>query len=70
MRVGDFTSDELTVQYYSTAALTQALERAGFSGIRIVQPEVIPEGVATYGQEYWQNYLDIPHCILIEATKS
>jgi SAM-dependent methyltransferase len=68
--VGNFTSDELTVQYYSEAALTQALERAGFSGIRFVQPEILPEAVATYGQEHWQNYLTIPHCVVIEATKS
>jgi SAM-dependent methyltransferase len=70
VRVGDFTSEDLTVQYYSEAALRQALERAGFSGIRFVQPEIIPEAVATYGQEHWQNYLNIPHCIVIEATKS
>lgn len=70
VRVGDFTSDELTVQYYSAAALTEALEHAGFSGIRMVQPEVLPEAITTYGQEHWQNYLDRPHCIVIEATKS
>ncbi|HEY0737163.1 MAG TPA: class I SAM-dependent methyltransferase [Herpetosiphonaceae bacterium] len=70
VRVGDFTSDELTVYYYSTAALTQALEQAGLSDIRISQPEIIPEAVATYGAEHWQNYLTMPHCILIEATKA
>lgn len=70
VRVGDFTGDELTLQYYSMATLMEALEGAGFSGMRIVRPEATPELVATFDQGYWQKYLDHPHCILIEATKT
>lgn len=70
VRMGDVVSDSMSLQYYSTAALTEALEHAGFSQIRISKPEFFPGIDDTYGQEHWQKYIDSPHCILIEATKS
>jgi 2-polyprenyl-3-methyl-5-hydroxy-6-metoxy-1,4-benzoquinol methylase len=59
----------ITVYYWSQTALEQALQQAGFVDIRWQNPDVSPAGREQYGADYWQAYLDCPHCVLVTATK-
>jgi toxoflavin synthase len=68
--IGDITSPEFTIYRWSTSTVEAALLAAGFTGIRWIKPEVSPQGIAQYGDEYWQTYLNAPHCMLVECTKA
>jgi SAM-dependent methyltransferase len=67
--VGDTISPEFAIHYWSKATIKAALEAAGFTDVHWVMPSVSEQGVNQYGREYWQSYLDAPHCILLECRK-
>ncbi|HRP77244.1 MAG TPA: class I SAM-dependent methyltransferase [Rhodocyclaceae bacterium] len=56
-------------RYFTREALEWALAGAGFVDIRIHRPEVSPEGLATFGEEYWARFLENPLLVFIEASK-
>lgn len=65
--LGDTWSPPLTVHYWSRAALTSALERAGLADVRWTRPSVNPNVGERDGQ--WKRYLDAPHCLVLAASK-
>lgn len=69
-RIGDTWRPPLTVYYWRQASLTAALERAGLRDIRWHRPTLSPAHRAGGGAEHWQDYIDQPHCMLIEAVKA
>ncbi|MFF8960629.1 class I SAM-dependent methyltransferase [Streptomyces sp. NPDC014894] len=54
--------------YWSREAQEEALRRAGFTGISWIRPTVSAEGVKLFGAEFWDDYLDCPHSLLLEAV--
>jgi ubiquinone/menaquinone biosynthesis C-methylase UbiE len=54
---------ELTVTAYhwTRATYEASLRSVGFRDIVWCTPEVAPEGIATFGADYWQAYLRQPH---------
>jgi SAM-dependent methyltransferase len=69
LNMGDKWSPPLDVYYWSESFLEQAFEQAGFENIQWQKPEVSSEGIEAYGAEFWQRYLDIPHCLFISGTR-
>lgn len=65
--IGDAWSPPLTVQYWSRAALTGALEKAGLTDIQWTRPSLSPNAGERDG--YWNKYIDIPHCLVLTANK-
>ena len=55
--------------YLSRDTYEWAFRTAGFQEIHWHQPIVSPEGVQEFGQEFWQDFLDYPPIIGIEAGK-
>ncbi|HEY0603824.1 MAG TPA: methyltransferase domain-containing protein [Herpetosiphonaceae bacterium] len=70
LTIGDVVTPPLQVFYWSTPTLEAALRDAGFSTVSWITPAVAPEGIAQFGQEHWQDMLDVPLCQLIECTKA
>ena len=56
-------------RYFTREALEWALAGAGFVDIRIHRPEVSPEGLETFGEQYWARFLENPLLVFIEASK-
>ncbi len=59
----------IEVRYWTLATLEAALRQAGFTDIRTAVTEVSKRGLALYGREFWQPYLDRPHALCLEATR-
>ena len=55
--------------YLSVAAHEDALRAAGFRTIRWHRPRVAPDGVASYGPDFWKPFLDSPPVTFIECVK-
>lgn len=55
--------------YFTRQALEKALAGAGFTGIRLHEPEVDPEGRAALGSAFWQRFLDGPPYVFLQAEK-
>ena len=63
-------SPNLTVHYWSRPVLETALEAAGFAQIEWIRPQVSQTGIDQYGQSFWQDYLDHPHCMVVSCVKA
>ncbi|MEN8214813.1 MAG: methyltransferase domain-containing protein [Pseudomonadota bacterium] len=55
--------------YLSKATYEWALQKAGFKEVYWHQPQVSPEGIEKFGQEFWQDALDYPFNWFIECVK-
>ncbi|NTX62958.1 class I SAM-dependent methyltransferase [Myxococcus sp. CA051A] len=55
--------------YWSRATYEQALRDAGFHTLTWMRPECSPEGIARYGREFWQDYLDNPHAVALRCER-
>jgi ubiquinone/menaquinone biosynthesis C-methylase UbiE len=62
-------SPQFDVYYWSKSFIEQAFEQAGFENIQWQDPEISPEGMEEHGAEFWQRYVDIPHCLFISGTR-
>lgn len=69
INVTGFQSPYFTVYYWSRAALEEALTEAGFGRIRWVMPKLSPEGHNHPDPQWWQDHLDRPFAVLLEAEK-
>ena len=56
-------------RYLSRATYEWAFAAAGLHGLVWSQPEVSPADLAQDGQTYWQNFLDHPTFVVLEAHK-
>lgn len=65
------TKSPFTIQffYWSRATHEQVLREAGFRDITWLRPECSPEGIARYGREFWQDYLDNPHAAVLRCER-
>ncbi|MFT2017015.1 class I SAM-dependent methyltransferase [Streptomyces sp. 796.1] len=59
------------IEFYLWLASTyeSALREAGFTQVRWPAWQISEEGIAQYGEEYWQRYIDHPPTLVIEAVK-
>ena len=55
--------------YLSEVTYEWAFKHAGFKKIHWHRPQVSPEGIQEFGQEFWQDLLDYPGMIGIECLK-
>jgi len=62
----DFSFD---CKYYSRETLEWALTEAGFTDVCLHQPEVSPEGMAKFGENYWELFLQHPLLVFITCHK-
>ncbi len=69
VRMGDNWLPPMTVYYWSQTTVTTALERAGLTNIQWSSPTLNPQGRDAANPDYWQPYLDQPHCLLLSATR-
>ncbi|RKI13441.1 class I SAM-dependent methyltransferase [Corallococcus sp. AB030] len=55
--------------HWSRDTYESALREAGFHNLTWMRPECSPEGIARYGQEFWQDYLDNPHAVALRCER-
>jgi ubiquinone/menaquinone biosynthesis C-methylase UbiE len=55
--------------YWSRETYESVLHQAGFHRIVWHAMQVSPEGFEPYGKTYWQDYLDQPHIVVLEAKR-
>jgi SAM-dependent methyltransferase len=59
---------EVDAYWWSAAAYEEAARAAGFSTLTWKHFSVSDLGVRRYGTDLWQNYLDRPHAMIVEAS--
>jgi SAM-dependent methyltransferase len=62
-------SFEIQNYYYSHATYEEIFRQAGFVSVHWHPPVVSPAGVEQYGQDYWQDFLDLAPIIGIECRR-
>jgi ubiquinone/menaquinone biosynthesis C-methylase UbiE len=60
---------EITNYHLSIATHEEVFRAAGLRGVRWHQPRVSPAGVAEYGREFWEAFLESPPAIFLECVK-
>lgn len=68
--LGDMVTPRLASHYWGRASITSAFEEAGFREVRWIEPELSPQGSEAHGNEYWQDYLHVPHGIFLDCMNS
>lgn len=64
------TTPPIQIRYWTLSTLEDALRQAGFTSIRAATARVSERGLALFGRDYWQPYLDQPHALCLEATRA
>jgi SAM-dependent methyltransferase len=70
VKMGDNWTPPMTIHYWSRAAVSAALERAGLENIQWSSPTLNPDGRDPQNPDHWQAYLDQPHCLILSAVRS
>jgi ubiquinone/menaquinone biosynthesis C-methylase UbiE len=65
----DGSSIEVTNYYLSVGTMEAAFRAAGLRDVTWHAPEVSPEGLREFGQEYWADFLAHPPVAFIECVK-
>jgi ubiquinone/menaquinone biosynthesis C-methylase UbiE len=60
---------EITNYYLSIDAHERALKNAGMDAIAWRTPQVAPDGIAEFGEEYWKPFLAQPPVVFLECKK-
>lgn len=68
-RIGTMVTPEITAYRWDKATVDSALQTAGFSDIRWIQPLLSPEGTQQFGDRLFVDYLRQPHALLLDCTK-
>ena len=58
----------VTARWWSREAYENAASRAGFTDVTWSHLAVPEEGIAQFGQQYWDAYLAAPHAVILTAT--
>lgn len=69
VQVGGGWWPPISVYYWTRDTLIASLQRAGLTDVRWQTPTLDPQGADRHGREYWNAYLEHPHCVVIEATR-
>lgn len=69
VHIGDMALPGLTVYRWERATLEGALLQAGLSSVLFHSPEASPQGIERLGADYFHDYLQKPHCVIIDAKK-
>jgi SAM-dependent methyltransferase len=70
LTINGHTTPPIELRYWTRATLEDALRQAGFTSVREGTPGVSGRGLARFGRDYWQPYLDRPHALCLEAIRS
>jgi hypothetical protein len=62
-------SIKLSTYYWTQKAYAEALQSVGFGEVIWHPYQVSEEGVAAYGEEYWQAFLAQPYTLILECQK-
>jgi toxoflavin synthase len=68
-RLGDMVLPEISAYRWNQSTIEEALQSAGFTKIRWVQPQLSPAGAEQYGTESFAAYVKQPHAVLVECFK-
>ena len=60
---------EIQNYYYSHATYEEIFRQAGFVWVQWHPPAVSPAGVQQYGQDYWQDFVELAPIIGIECRR-
>ena len=66
---GDGTSFEITNYYLSIPTHERAFGEAGLRDLRWHPPRVAPKGLAEYGADFWDDFLEFNPVICLECEK-
>jgi toxoflavin synthase len=55
--------------YWDRQSLEEALRVAGFQKIKWIKPTISNDGICKYGEAFWDDYLEYPRLIHLEAFK-
>jgi ubiquinone/menaquinone biosynthesis C-methylase UbiE len=67
--IGEVTTPPFTAYRWDKNTVNEALTQAGFTNIRWVMPTLSPDGEKQHGADYFADYLQQPHAVLIECIK-
>jgi SAM-dependent methyltransferase len=62
-------SISLVDYYLSKATYELAFQQAGFKSFRWHAPQISPEGIEKFGEEFWQDVINYPPLVGIECVK-
>ena len=68
--MGGAWTPPLTIHYWSRAAISGALERAGLTNIQWAASTLNPQGRDPQNPDHWQPYLDLPYCMMLSASRA
>jgi toxoflavin synthase len=68
--MGDITMPEVMAYRWEKDTVEAALQGAGFTDIRWIEPMLSSEGEQQYGAESFAHYMKHPHAVLIECVKA
>jgi SAM-dependent methyltransferase len=61
---------QIEAYYWSRESYEVALHEAGFQDVVWHETTVAPEGVAAFGEAYWEPYVRQPHAVVLSARVS
>lgn len=71
LKLGDEFTPEITFYRWDKDVINEALSTAGFKDINWVNPRLSPQWDGSQGpQNFFDEYLAIPHALIIECVKS
>lgn len=70
LTLGDTATPRLAGIYWTLDTVASAMEEAGFSGVRWVNPELSEQGRAQHGEAFWDDFLRKLPVIFLDCTKA
>lgn len=59
----------LHAYHWSKETYEEVLQEAGFRNVKWHRPVCSPEGIARYGEGFWNDYLTNPHAVILECER-
>jgi toxoflavin synthase len=63
-------SGTVSITYWTRESLAGAFRSAGFSDPAYRDYQLAQQGIDQYGRQFWQDYLDRPHAIILDCRLS
>ena len=70
VKLGDYTSPDITAYYWSKESLESALRKAELKEIRWVVPTSSPEGIEKLGTDFWADVMRRPFELIVTCRKT
>jgi hypothetical protein len=70
VKLGDYTSPEVTAHYWTRKSLESALQGAGLAEICWIVPAPSVEGVEKHGTDFWTDLMRRPFELIVTCRKA